>query len=368
MPTRRSDDTCLPTGGKRTAMVTWSAPRSPLPALAALLALLVSVPPGHAACDPSSDPDESDIANARAAVAANCDCAGATNHGAYVSCAVQQADAALTNKGCARFVKRCASRSTCGRPGFVTCCRTNSQGVTRCAIKSSASACVAPRGGSRCVGERVSCCDACAASGCASTVTTTTTPGATTTTTLTATSTSTTSTTFPACSELLGHCGASSCSGACVAHQPDNALECVDTFTCQNNPGPSPCSSDADCSGGGACFSDGSGHTACCTSGCACTPTSCLGSTTTTTLPPGCTAATVGTSCGSCAGGGACTVLCSDNCTPQCVMVGPSPICQTDADCVSTPGARCVTDHPAACSQTSGSCPSGGGRCEPPCQ
>src|SRR5438094_87640 len=65
------------------------------------------------------------------------------------------------------------------------------------------SACVAPRGGSWCVGEHVSCCDACAASGCASTVTTTTTPGATTTTTLTATSTSTTSTTFPACSELL---------------------------------------------------------------------------------------------------------------------------------------------------------------------
>src|ERR1051325_10912509 len=151
MPTRWSDITCLPTGGKRTSMITWSAPRSPLPALVALLALLVSVPPSRAACDPGTDPDESDIANARAAVAANCDCAGATNHGTYVSCAVQQADAVLTNKSCARFVKRCASRSTCGRPGFVTCCRTNSKGVTRCAIKSSTSACVAPRGGARCV-------------------------------------------------------------------------------------------------------------------------------------------------------------------------------------------------------------------------
>ena len=41
--------------------------------LAALGALLISTAPGHATCDPSTDPDKSDIANARAAVAANCD-------------------------------------------------------------------------------------------------------------------------------------------------------------------------------------------------------------------------------------------------------------------------------------------------------
>src|SRR5216117_2166251 len=74
----------------------------------------------------------------------------------------------------------------------------------------------------------------------------------TTTTTTTSTTTATTSTAFPTCSELLGHCGASSCSGGCVAHQPDNTLGCVDTFTCQF---PLACSSDADCAGGGACFS-----------------------------------------------------------------------------------------------------------------
>ena len=33
------------------------------PALAALLTVLVSAAPGHAACDPTTDPDKTDIAN-----------------------------------------------------------------------------------------------------------------------------------------------------------------------------------------------------------------------------------------------------------------------------------------------------------------
>ncbi len=49
-----------------------SSARFSLAAPAVLLALLVSTVLGHAACDPSTDPDKSDIANARAAVAANC--------------------------------------------------------------------------------------------------------------------------------------------------------------------------------------------------------------------------------------------------------------------------------------------------------
>src|SRR5947207_12615042 len=93
--------------------------------LAALAASFISTAPGHATCDPSTDPDKSDIANARAAVAANCDCAGATSHGDYVSCAVQQANTVLINKDCARAVKKCASHSICGKPaGAVTCCIT----------------------------------------------------------------------------------------------------------------------------------------------------------------------------------------------------------------------------------------------------
>src|SRR5262245_4983156 len=120
--------------------------------LAALLGVLVSASLGHANCDPTVDPDKSDIANARAAVAANCNCATASTHGAFVGCADTQGKAALTNKSCAESLKRCASRSTCGKPGFVTCCRTRRSGSTRCALKRTDARCVAPPGGSACVG------------------------------------------------------------------------------------------------------------------------------------------------------------------------------------------------------------------------
>jgi hypothetical protein len=109
----------------------------------------------HAKCDPTTDPDESDIANARAAIAANCSCTGAANHGAYVGCAAQQANAVLVNKSCAGFVRKCASKSTCGKAGFVTCCRTVN-GKTTCSTKKSGK-CVAPHGGSACVGLFESC-------------------------------------------------------------------------------------------------------------------------------------------------------------------------------------------------------------------
>src|SRR5437899_98633 len=131
--------------------------------LAALGALLISAGPGQATCDPSTDPDKSDIANARAAVAANCDCAGAATHGAYVSCAAQQADATLQNPSCRGKVVRCAAKSTCGRPGAVTCCRQGDSCESRCSIKMDAAHCTAlPHGR---VGTCTSCCDACTTSG-----------------------------------------------------------------------------------------------------------------------------------------------------------------------------------------------------------
>jgi hypothetical protein len=117
--------------------------------------------PVIAACDPPSEPDRSDIANARAAVAANCDCAGATRHGEYVRCAVQQIDAVLVNRSCRGRAKACAAKSACGRPGFVTCCRTRND-RTKCQTARSAAACEAKGGtASTCS----SCCDACPAPG-----------------------------------------------------------------------------------------------------------------------------------------------------------------------------------------------------------
>jgi len=125
----------------------------------ALLALLVVSPPSHASCDPSTEPDKSDIGYARAMVEANCDCSEATIHGDYVRCAGEQANATLVNKSCMRAVRKCALHSTCGTRGLVTCCVTTTKGVT-CKIRRDAAYCAA-NGGT--VGSCTSRCDACAA-------------------------------------------------------------------------------------------------------------------------------------------------------------------------------------------------------------
>jgi hypothetical protein len=142
-------------------MVASSARGVSLAARVVLLAVLATAGLGYAKCDPSTDRDRSDIANARPAVAANCDCTGATSHAAYVSCAAQQANAVLTNKSCAGVVKKCASHSTCGKPNAVTCCITTAAG-TKCKIKKDAAHCTAKQGT---VGACTSCCDACPAPG-----------------------------------------------------------------------------------------------------------------------------------------------------------------------------------------------------------
>src|SRR4029077_5702619 len=104
-----------------------------------------------------------------------CSCLTATKHGAYVRCAAKVAKAAVKTgafpKACQRAAKVCAAKSTCGRPGFVTCCRTTAKGVTKCSIRRNAAACKPPKGGRACAGQRPSCCDACTGGGCASAAT-----------------------------------------------------------------------------------------------------------------------------------------------------------------------------------------------------
>ena len=136
-------------------------------ATAALVTALLALPArSDARCD-AAGADAADVAAARKAVADNCDCASAENHGAYVSCASTQAKATLTNTSCRGAVVKCAAKSTCGKPGFVTCCRTKANGVTKCSTKSGVDRCSPPKDGSACVGSFSSCCDACTASGCA---------------------------------------------------------------------------------------------------------------------------------------------------------------------------------------------------------
>ena len=101
----------------------------------------------------------------RARIDEQCDC-GVPTHRAYVRCVVRAAKTAAVSKTLARTIRKCAVKSTCGRSGFVTCCRTNKKGVTTCSIKRDAAQCKAPKHGSARVGTHASCCDACAATGC----------------------------------------------------------------------------------------------------------------------------------------------------------------------------------------------------------
>ena len=228
----------------------------------AFLPLLVGARLGLATCDPSIEPDRSDVANARTAVATVCDCEGAAAHRDYVRCAADQAAATLVNKGCTGVVKRCASKSTCGKPGYVACCRTRRSGQTSCALKRTAARCVAPNGGSACVGAVPSCCDACVAGGCSATTTTTS-------------STSTTSTLVPppcgpqaggtcggTCTSLFDECVADPVTSACgCVLGPCRAIggigscggSCTDPrASCTLFPGPGGCACVIPCAGSGA--------------------------------------------------------------------------------------------------------------------
>jgi plastocyanin len=147
-----------------------------------VLSLALSSGAAWAACA-----DLAAAASARMDADAQCPCGAASGHRSYVQCVARVAKAAVKGgglpKSCRTAVVKCAKQSTCGRPGFVTCCRTTAGGKTTCAVKSGAAACTPPKGGSTCVGAVPSCCDGCGGGGCAS-VTTTTAPGGVTPTTL----------------------------------------------------------------------------------------------------------------------------------------------------------------------------------------
>src|SRR6185503_1458083 len=120
--------------------------------------------------------DAAQVAAVRADVESRCPCAAATSRADHVACVAGVAGEAVASgqlrRRCRSAVVRCAMRSTCGRPGFVTCCRTTADGDRKCRIRSSSESCTAPPGGTACVGDQPSCCDACATGTCAPTSTT----------------------------------------------------------------------------------------------------------------------------------------------------------------------------------------------------
>src|SRR5262249_24399465 len=155
--------------------------RPVLPLVLIAGSLLVAPTRATATCG-SAPGDAAALADVRSLVEQQCDCASAVSRKTYLRCVAAVIEVAVSQRrlpvSCASAVKKCATKSTCGRPCAVTCCRTKANGQTKCNVKRSAAACVPPVGGSACAGQRSSCCDACIAGGCAPPTTTTTMPPA----------------------------------------------------------------------------------------------------------------------------------------------------------------------------------------------
>src|SRR2546427_8449762 len=121
----------------------------------AVLSLLAAPRVGLALCDPAA------LTAARAEVAANCNCAGASSHRAYVRCATRVAQGLVADRAlsleCKAKVRRCAVRSICGLSGFVACTGLSAAGSTTCQIEPDTAACSADGGT---VSDCSSCCDA----------------------------------------------------------------------------------------------------------------------------------------------------------------------------------------------------------------
>jgi hypothetical protein len=94
-----------------------------------------------AQCTSAKCTDVDAVANARAVVAAACDCSGAKNHGQYVKCAKQVLKSAIAGgtlqRQCKGAVMKCEAHSTCGKKSNI-CCVTSSKGkVKALAIKGT---------------------------------------------------------------------------------------------------------------------------------------------------------------------------------------------------------------------------------------
>lgn len=116
------------------------------------------------------------VVEIRQAAEAQCACRAATRHRSYMSCVSRVAHEAVVSgalsRRCKAAVMSCAQRSVCGKPDYVTCCRTTPKGTTTCAIRRSARACLAhpPQGGHSYLSSFSSVCDACPGGVCTSTL------------------------------------------------------------------------------------------------------------------------------------------------------------------------------------------------------
>ena len=143
-------------------------------------AIAIGLPALATASRPDCEPARCAV---QAAIADECTCETATNHGRYVSCVAhvvkQLSRQGLVPTNCKGKLTRCAANSVCGKPGFVTCliptdtcdlttgfcvedptiaCTTDVDCGAKCKIKSSAESCV-DRGGTP--SASATCCASC---------------------------------------------------------------------------------------------------------------------------------------------------------------------------------------------------------------
>ena len=113
--------------------------------------------PGPRTCDPA------ELTAIHDSVMGSCPCDTAVNHGQFVSCASRVVFNAIKggtlSRECRHAVRRGVAKSSCGRPGFVTCCRSGVPAGAACTVKHDAAGCAAAGG---CVGATSTCVDACA--------------------------------------------------------------------------------------------------------------------------------------------------------------------------------------------------------------
>src|SRR5262249_15124709 len=151
----------------------------------AVAVLLVSgaTSPALAACVSKKCSDAALVEQARVSIQQTCGCMQAGQpHRAYMRCVKRMLKAAelpalKLQRSCRNVVKRCESKSICGNPDAVVCCRTKKSGNVVASIRTSATKC---KKGTACGATLglYSTFDACSATGtCAQEVTTTTTAG-----------------------------------------------------------------------------------------------------------------------------------------------------------------------------------------------
>ena len=147
-----------------------------LPLARLVASLLLSAAAAHA--KPCGNPAA--VLETRQAAEVQCACGALTRHRSYMSCVLRVAHEAVVSGAlsprCKAAVMSCAQRSVCGKPDYVTCCRTTPEGTTTCAIRRSVRVCLAhpPKGGHSYLSPFSSVCDACPAGVCTSTTTSTT--------------------------------------------------------------------------------------------------------------------------------------------------------------------------------------------------